>query len=103
MKILISDKALDKIYTFYLNVAKKYKYTWSMEDSIMRIDKVSQEAYKVGTELAKRRPGFIRRWIGYSVDYSKATGWYFAYKIEDGVIYVEDAENYRNMYDLENE
>ena len=34
------------------------------------------------------------------VDYSKDTGWYFAYTIENDIVYIADAENYRNMYEL---
>ncbi|KAA6301519.1 MAG: hypothetical protein EZS26_002263 [Candidatus Ordinivivax streblomastigis] len=102
MKVIIKTKAFMKIYNFYLNVAKKYKHAWSMEESIRHVEKVTQEAYKVGTQLSKREPYFRPNWRNYSVDYSKATGWYFAYRIENDTIYVEDAENYRNMSNLIN-
>jgi hypothetical protein len=51
-------------------------------------------------ELLKKNNSIIREWLEYSVDYSKKTGWYFAYRIENDIIYINDAENFRNMSDL---
>ncbi|GHV68115.1 hypothetical protein FACS1894199_14880 [Bacteroidia bacterium] len=97
MSAIIRRKAHFKIIRFYYNAAKKWKHAWSMEDSHRYIDKVHDEAYKVGTQLPTKKDSVLYKWKNYKVAYSKKTGWYFAFRIVDDTIYIEDAENYRNM------
>ena len=102
MKVIIENNVPNRILDYYQNVMKKYQNTYSLENLLNNVDKVESETYKVGTELRKVNPSIshiISKWKGYNVDYSKDTGWYFAYKIEGDIIHVYDAENYANMDD----
>jgi len=102
MKVIIENNVPNRILEYYQNVMKKYQNTYSLENLISNVDKVESETYKVGTALRKVNPSssyIISKWRGYNVDYSKDTGWYFAYKIEGDIIHVYDVENYANMDD----
>jgi hypothetical protein len=102
MQQVIQDRVYRRIRQFYDNARLKYPNTYSRANADRDIDKVHDELYKVGTQLCTRNYTIISRWNGYLVDYSTKVKWYFAYRIEDDVIYVEDAENYRNMSDWAN-
>ncbi|GHT32947.1 hypothetical protein FACS189434_05940 [Bacteroidia bacterium] len=88
-----------KITSFYDNVNKKYPHTYSYEDVDRDVLRVYNEALKVATNELWRKNDMksVRGWDNYNVEYSNKTGWYFAYKIKNNVIYIEDAENHRNM------
>jgi tRNA U34 2-thiouridine synthase MnmA/TrmU len=102
MAVEIHKRVYNNISRFYYNVRRKYPNTNSYKQVLDQINKVYNEAYNVGTKLQKVNPSttyVISKWKGYNVDYSKNTGWYFAYKIQNNTVYVYDAENGRNMSD----
>ena len=102
MRVIIENSVPKRILEYYQNVMKKYQNTYSIENLIDNVNKVENETYKVGSELRKLNANatvIISRWRGYDVDYSKDTGWYFAYKIEGDVVHIYDAVNHRNMSD----
>lgn len=92
----------NRIHKFYYNAMLKYPNTYYPDDADRDIIKVVSELHKVGTRLWHKNDSILSRWDGYLVDYSTKVKWYFAYRIEDNAVYVEDAENYRNMSDLAN-
>ena len=102
MQRVISENVQNRIFQFYQNARLKYSHTYSAQDSVRDANKVYDELYKVGTnELLKKNNSVIRSWSGYLVDYSKATGWYFAYEIRNNIIFIEEAENFRNMSEID--
>jgi hypothetical protein len=98
MNVIIESYAYEKIYSFYLNSATKWKYTWSIEDAHNFIDKICNEAENImGLEI--RNEPIIQSWVNYKVAYSRNTKWYFAYTIENNEIHIQDANHAQNMSD----
>ena len=90
MKIQIFKDAYNRIFYYYINVSKRWKHTWSLEDSFNYIDNVKLEFYKVRTELTKVNPNttnIIDAWKDYNINYSKITKWYFAY-LTEGILFM---------------
>lgn len=88
MKYVIQKQVAYKINTFYHNVAKKYKHTYSEEMMHKNLDNAFNPIYKIENGLLRRKPT-ISRWNGLFM--ANAGKWYFAYRIEGNTIYVEDA------------
>jgi len=99
MKVLYEKCVDNRIWDFYYNAIMKYPNTYFPDDAERDGDKVFDELNKVGTQLIKTKNDQIKEWKGYCVDFSKLTGWYFAYKIEGDIIHIYDVENGRNMTD----
>ncbi|MDR0844650.1 MAG: hypothetical protein LBN71_05465 [Tannerella sp.] len=99
MEVIVRDRVYYRIQQFYNNARLKYPNTYSYTDAFNDYKKVEKELAKVGTQLYKKNNTIIQRWLDYQVDYSRDTGWYFAYRVEQDTIYVYDAENARNMSD----
>ncbi|GHT32953.1 hypothetical protein FACS189434_05960 [Bacteroidia bacterium] len=99
MLLKINNNVYDRIRIFYDNAMRKYPNTYFPADADRDTDRVMEEVYKVTTNELWHKNDIksVRGWENYLVDYSKETGWYFAYKIENDIIYIEDAENHRNM------
>lgn len=96
---LISSIVHTNIYSFYTNVAKKYKNTYSSELMLTNIDDAYDAIYQIENGLLRRNP-IISRWKGYymaSYAVEGQTRWNFAYRIEGDTIYVEDACHSQNM------
>ena len=102
MQIKVASKVHNRIKQFYYNAMLKYPNTYFPDDADRDIYKVTNELMKVGTRLWKKNNNILLKWENYFVDYSKVTGWYFAYRIEENTIYIEDVENYRNMSNFAN-
>ena len=102
MQIIIEPDAENRIWEFYYNCIIARPNIYTQDNAHRDIDKVYDEAYKVGgTELIKVNPStsyVISKWKSYNVDRSE-TGWYFAYKIEGNVIRIYDAEHHSCMSD----
>ncbi|CCY15329.1 unknown [Prevotella sp. CAG:755] len=97
MKYVIQKQVAYKINTFYHNVAKKYKHTYSEEMMHKNLDNAFNSIYKIENGLLKRKPT-ISRWNGLFM--ANAGKWYFAYRIEGDTIYVEDACHAQNMHEV---
>ena len=98
MEHRISKRVYSRIQQFYYNVILKYPNTYSYEDAERDKNNVISELRKVGISLIPSNTT-LPKWKGYSVCRSKLTNWYFAYKIQNDIVYVYDAENGKNMSD----
>lgn len=63
MKYVIQKQVAYKINTFYHNVAKKYKHTYSEEMMHKNLDNAFNSIYKIENGLLRRKPT-ISRWNG---------------------------------------
>lgn len=98
MKYKISRKVIDQITQFYTNVAKKYCNTWTQNDIKNHISITKSAIYKIENGLLRQKPK-ISRWKGLYMATSRDRKWNFAYRIEDNIIYVEDACHAQNMHE----
>ena len=96
MKYLISKKCYQNINTFYHNVAKKYKHTYSKEMMHKNIDEAIDVMYQIENGLQRRTPT-ISRWQGYFMANTKK--WYYAYTVSDDIITIVDACHAQNMHE----
>lgn len=60
------------------------------------IDDATTAIYKIETELLRRKPS-ISKWSGLHM--ANTDKWYFAYKIEEDTVYIEDARHAQNMHE----
>ena len=100
-KYVLSEKVHNEIYTFYTNVAKKYKHTYSEELMLKNINDVYNSICKIENGLLRRQPT-ISRWKGLYMAVSKDRKWHFAYRIDGDTVYVEDACHAQNMHESKN-
>lgn len=107
MKVVVNKKALQSISTFYHNVRKKYKHTYSKEQMEKNIDEVCDaiQSIKDNGKVPILQKHKIK---GYKEATWKRRGtkinWYFEYKVEtdennDYIIHVYEAINFRNMHE----
>ena len=94
----IKSRATRKIRQFYLNVAKKYKNTYSLEFMNKNIDDALNAIPQIENGLLRQK-ATISRWKGLYMATSRDRKWNFAYRIEDDTIYVEDACHAQNMHE----
>ena len=92
----IRPLARRKIITFYSNVAKKYKHTYSEELMHQNVDDAVDAMYQIERTLLRRDPT-ISRWAGYHM--ANTAKWYFAYTIEGDTITIVDACHAQNMHE----
>ena len=98
-KYVYSKRALQKIRTFYKNVALKYRHVYSYEDMERNIRDAIFYIYAIERTLPRRKPT-ISRWEGYYM--ANTDKWYYAYRIEGDTIIVADACHAQNMHDKNN-
>ena len=91
---IIMPRALQKMRTFYTNVARKYRHTYSCEDMERNIAEAVFGVYGIEKTLLRRQPT-IARWQGRYM--ANAGKWYYAYKIEGFTILIMDACHVQNM------
>jgi len=80
--------------TFYINVARKYRHTYSNEDLERNVGEAVFAVYGIEKKLPRRQP-IIERWQNYYM--AHAGNWYYAYKIDGDLIIVADACHAQNM------
>ena len=95
MKHIIRKRCLLKIMSFYRNVSKKYKHTYSEELMHQNIDEAIDAMYQIEQTLLRREPT-LERWKGYYM--ANTDKWYFAYTIEGDTITIVDACHAQNMH-----
>ena len=93
---VISAGAFMKIRQFYVNVAKKYRHTYSFEDLERNVHHAVFDCYYIENTLHRRMPT-IKRWEGYFM--ANTEKWYYAYKIEGDTITITDACHAQNMHE----
>ena len=96
MKHVIRKRCAQKITTFYRNVSKKYKHTYSQELMEKNVHDAYDSMFQIERTLLRREPT-ISQWAGYHM--ANTDKWYFAYTIDGDTITVVDARHAQNMYE----
>ncbi|WP_288278149.1 hypothetical protein [uncultured Prevotella sp.] len=94
MKYIVKPRAARKIYTFYGNVAKKYRHTYDKADYKRNVSEALNSIFRIENGLLRRKPT-ISQWAGYHM--ANTDRWYFAYTIDGDTITVVDARHAQNM------
>lgn len=94
MKYVIRKRCAQKITTFYRNVSKKYKHTYSQELMEKNVHDAYDSMFQIERTLLRREPT-ISQWAGYHM--ANTDKWYFAYTIDGDTITVVDARHAQNM------
>lgn len=97
-KYIIKHLASRKIFTFYSNVAKKYRHTYDKEDLKRDVQNTVFSMYKIERSLLRREPT-LTRWCGYHM--ANTDKWYFAYIIDGDTVTIVDACHAQNMHEKE--
>ena len=94
---IISPRASNIINSFYRNVAKKYKHTYSFEQMCKNLREAYIGAYQIENGLLRRNPT-IPRWKGkgYMANTNK---WYYLYTINNNTISIIDVCHAQNMHE----
>ena len=93
-KYKVKPLARRKIRSFYNNVAKKYKHTYTKWLMHKNIDDAVDAMLQIECTLLRREPT-IERWKGYYM--ANTDKWYFAYSIDGDTITIVDACHAQNM------
>lgn len=96
MKYVIRKRCAHKITTFYRNVAKKYKHTYSLELMEKNVHEAYDSMFQIERTLLRREPT-ISQWADYHM--ANTDKWYFAYIVEGDTITVVDARHAQNMHE----
>ena len=96
MKHIIRKRCAQKITTFYRNVSKKYKHTYSQELMEKNVHDAYESMFQIERTLLRREPT-ISQWAGYHM--ANTDRWYFAYTIDGDTITVVDARHAQNMHE----
>ena len=64
MKYVIKPRAARKIYTFYGNVAKKYRHTYDKADYKRNVHDALMSIYNIEGTFLRREPK-LKRWAKY--------------------------------------
>lgn len=96
MKYIIKPRASRKIFTFYTNVAKKYRHTYDKADLKRDVFNATFSIYDIEKTLLRREPT-IERWKGYHM--ANTEKWYYAYTFDGETVTVVDACHAQNMHD----
>ena len=92
MKHVIRKRCAQKITTFYRNVSKKYKHTYSQELMEKNVHDAYDSMFQIERTLLR-----ISQWAGFHM--ANTDKWYFAYTIDGDTITVVDARHAQNMRD----
>jgi hypothetical protein len=92
----VTPLASQKIWTFYRNVAKKYRNTFDAEDIVKSAQKAIRNMGQIEQTLGCRKPT-LHRWKHFHM--AHAGKLYYAYGIHEDVITIEDACHEQNMYE----
>ena len=96
MKYVIRKRCAQKITTFYRNVSKKYKNTYSQELMEKNVLDAYDSVFQIEQSLPRREPT-VSRWSGlYMANTDK---WYYAYMIDHDTVTVVDVCHAQNMHE----
>ena len=90
----IRPLARRKIASFYYNVAKKYRHTYSKELMHKNIDDAIDSMFRIENGLLRREPT-LSCWTGFHLAHTNK--WYFAYTCDGDTVTVVDACHSQNM------
>jgi hypothetical protein len=92
---IIKPRAAQKIYSFYRNVAKKYRHTYDKDELKRNVHDAVFSIYGIESTLLRREPT-LSRWKGYHM--ANTDKWYFAYTFDGETVTVVDACHAQNMH-----
>lgn len=95
LKYIIKPRTSRKIFSFYSNVAKKYRHTYDKEDLKRNAREAIFSIYGIENGLLRREPT-LTRWKGYHM--ANKAKWYFAYTFDGETVTVVDACHAQNMH-----
>ena len=98
MKYDIKSKCVKNIVSFYINVAKKYKHTYSEKLQNKNISEAYDSMLLVEKTLRRRKPT-LSRWQSKGWHMAHSGKWYYAYTIEGDTITIQDACHELNMHE----
>ena len=96
MKYLIRKRCARKINSFYMNVSRKYRHSYSRELMEKNVHDAIDSIYQIERTLLRREPT-LSRWEGYYM--ANTDKWYFAYTIDGDTITIVDACHAQNMHE----
>lgn len=96
MKHIIRKRCVQKIITFYRNVSRKYRHTYSEELMHKNADEALDAMLLIEVSLSRRKPT-MKRWADYYM--ANTEKWCYAYTIEGDTVTVVDACHVQNMHD----
>lgn len=98
MKYGIKSKCVKNIISFYLNVSKKYKYTYSEELKRKNVSEAYDNMYLIEKTLHRRKPT-LTKWQKQGWHMANTDKWYYAYTINGYTITIQDACHAQNMHE----
>lgn len=96
LNYIIKPRAAQKIFSFYQNVAKKYRHTYDKADLKRNVHDAVFSIYQIEQTLLRRNPT-ITRWNGYYM--ANTDKWYFAYTFDGSTVTIVDACHAQNMHE----
>lgn len=97
-KYEVSPSASRSVWSFYRNVALKYKHTFDTVDIVRNAQRAIRNMRLIEASLL-RRPPILKRWQNEGWHMANAGKWYYAYTITDDTIIIEDACHEQNMHE----
>ncbi|MBR1447426.1 MAG: hypothetical protein IJ588_01595 [Prevotella sp.] len=98
MEHIIKHWAARKIYTFYGNVAKKYRHTYDRTDYKRNVSDALNDIYRIENGLLRREPT-LARWKEKGYNMANTDKWYYAYTFDGETVTVVDACHAQNMHE----
>ena len=95
-KYILSRRAAARVRSFYGNVARKYRHTYTFEDMERNIRDAVLPIYRIEDSLLRREPT-VSRWKGLYM--ANTARWYYAYRIDGDTITVVDACHAQNIHE----
>ena len=98
MEHIIKPRAARKIYTFYGNVAKKYRHTYDKGDYKKNVSEALKAIYRIENGLLRREPT-LSRWQQQGYHMANTDKWYYAYTFDGETVTIVDACHAQNMHE----
>jgi len=95
-KYVIRKRCYHNITTFYRNVSKKYKHTYSLELMEKNVRDAYYSMFQIERTLLRREPT-LSRWQQKGYYMANTDKWYYAYTIDGDTITIVDACHAQNM------
>ena len=94
----IKRRCAQKITTFYRNVSKKYKHTYSLELMEQNVRDAYAAIFQIERTLLRREPT-LTKWKEKGYYMANTDKWYYAYIIDGDTITVVDVCHAQNMHE----
>lgn len=98
IKYIIKPLANRKFFSFYQNVARKYRHTYDKGDLKRDVQNAVFGIYQIELSLLRREPT-LSRWLQKGYFMANTDKWYYAYTIEGDTVTVVDACHAQNMHE----